>query len=328
MLLSRSGSIRSPSFLPQVCTGSIVHAQWRYYHFDLAELGYYPQGFSRRSGKTRGLEYFEEWSYHSLHNREIYNGYLAELKRVRPLLVAWYMKNHVVDEETAQRYTDLALSRISDYGFGSYYYYWEPEELVPFTQNAIAGEYEKLLDSLKISSEIQKYNSLRRLLVHRPPNQVIDKLANSISQKNSLERSESPLSNAIYSPAHVRILTEAGFDPNHQNIFGKTPLYYAIQYSQHETVKVLLDSGADVNHTYQREEDDPWNCLGITQWGRTPLMHAAQHSDLEMIKLLIKYNANLHAKDVLGGTALDYAQKNGKKENEEYLSLELSKKSI
>ena len=63
-LIGQASSIRSPSRLPQICTGSIIHAQWRYYHFDLARLGYYPESYSsRKRGKTNGMEYFEEWSY-------------------------------------------------------------------------------------------------------------------------------------------------------------------------------------------------------------------------------------------------------------------------
>jgi hypothetical protein len=324
-IISNANMIRSPSSLSRYCTGTIVYAQWRYYHFELAKLGYYPQGFHPRSGKTRGREYFEEWSYQSIYNRKIYEGYLAEIAITRPLLVDWYIKNHSIDLETARQYADNALTTISNYGFGSYYYYWKPEELVPFTREAIDGNYDNFSMSLGRSSDTQKLNSLRRLLLHQPPEGIIEEIANSISGKNSKKRSESPISNAVYSPNILRLLLEVGFDPNHQNYFGKTPLYYAIQYNQHESARALLDYGANVNHTYQLEKEGAWDCSGIKRWGRTPLMHAAQHSDVEMIRLLLKSGANIHDKDVLGSTALEYAENNGRKENNGFLTVELKK---
>ena len=325
-VIGQAGSIRSPSRLPQYCTGSIIHAQWRYYHFDLARLGYYPESFSsRKRGKTKGMEYFEEWSYHSLYNRSIYKEYMAELEKVRPLLMDWYIETHSVDRRIAEKYTDNALKRISNYGFGSYFYSWKPEELVPFTNQATNGNYDNFLLSIDNASENQKTNSLRRLLAHNPNREIIEKLVLAIQAPTPRKRSESIISNAVYSPSNIQILIDAGFSPDHQNEFGKTALYYAIQFSQHESVSVILNNGANVNHTYKLEKESKWSCTGIKKWGRTPLMHAAQHSDIEMIKLLLEAGADLHAKDVEGSSAIDYAKNNLKQENESFLSKEIER---
>lgn len=163
--------------------------------------------------------------------------------------------------------------------------------------------------------------------MHSPPKDVLEKLVNSISNKIISKRSESPVSNAIYNPEHVRLLLQAGFDPNHQNEFGKTPLYYAIQFNQHDSVRVSLEHGANVNHEYQLEKDNKWHCLGISQWNRTPLMHAAQHADTDMIKLLLENQANLHVKDALGFDVLVYAKKNSMYKNESFLQQMLNSKS-
>ncbi len=58
-----------------------------------------------------------------------------------------------------------------------------------------------------------------------------------------------------------------------------------------ETVKSLLDRGADIN-----VQDD--------KWGTTPLMEAADGGHIEVIKLLITRGANLNLKDKVGWTAL------------------------
>ncbi|PAV24702.1 ankyrin repeat domain-containing protein [Tamilnaduibacter salinus] len=322
-VIRQASGIRRPSRLPQHCTGTIVHAQWRYYHFDLAKLGYYPQGFSSRRGKKKGMEYFEEWSYHSLYNREIYTEYMAELKKIRPLLTDWYIETHAIDRNLAQKYTENALERISNYGFGSYFYSWKPEELVPFTEKATNGVYDDFLLSINDASEGEKTNSLRRLLIHNTNNEVVKKLAFSVHTPSPGGRSEPMLAYAVYNPSHIKTLLDAGFSPNQQNEFGKTALYYAIQFSQHDSVSLLLNNGANVNHTYQLEKENKWSCIGIERWGRTPLMHAAQHSDVRMIKLLLEAGADLHAKDVKGSSAIDYAKDNLKKENEKILSKEL-----
>lgn len=306
--------------LPNHCTGSIVHAQWRYFHFSLARLGYYPESYSSHRSKNKGMDYFKEWSYRSLYNREIYENYMRELERVETLLATWYVKNHKLDTTTADTFSKAALMRISNWGFGSYYYYWKPEELVPYTEEAAGGHYSNFLVSLSNSSKKQKLNSLNRILPHNPDTKFVKSILNLIKTTDIEKRSETPLSNALNSPNLVELLLENGFDPNHQNNFGKTALYYAVQLNSHDSVKVLLENGADINHKYQLEKDKKWNCSGIKQWGRTPLMHAAQHADLKMLKLLIQNGADFSFIDIKGSTAYDYAVKEGNKENYNYLA--------
>lgn len=325
-IIDQASHIRSPSRLPQFCTGSIIHAQWRYYHFDLAKLGYYPQGYSpRKTGKTRGMAYFEEWSYQSLYNRRIYKDYMRALEKARPLLTDWYSKTHSVSRQVAQAYADNALSRISDYGFGSYFYYWEPEELVPYTDQAVTGDYTQFLASIDSASDPQKTNSLRRLLAHDAETDVIERLASSIKTFPVKSRSEPIIANAVYSPANLQVLLDAGYPPDQQNEFGKTTLYYAVQFGQHESVEVLLAHGANVNHKYQQENEDPFDCSGIEHWGRTPLMHAAQHSDPEMVSVLLAAGADPKDTDVKGLSALDYAKQGRNPENEQLLRQALEK---
>ena len=91
---------------------------------------------------------------------------------------------------------------------------------------------------------------------------------------------------------------------------------------------MLLENGANVNHNYQLEKEDKWNCLGIKQWHRTPLMHAAQHSDKAMLEILISNGANPQDKDSLGSTAFDYAKANEMEENAGFLSTKISSASF
>jgi ankyrin repeat protein len=60
--------------------------------------------------------------------------------------------------------------------------------------------------------------------------------------------------------------------------------------SQAETVKLLLDSGADIETT--------------DQYRGPPLIQAAAHAQTDVVQLLLERGANLHARDKYGNTAL------------------------
>lgn len=322
-LLKINSSIRSPDF-SRICSGTMVYAQERYFSFDLAMLGYYPKGFTESEQKSTKAAFFKEWSYESLYNRNLYSRYIAELNRVRPLLAYWYVKNHSVNIEIANDYTTVVLNEISNHGFGGFSRSWEPEPLIPFTNEALEGNDVQFLGSISGASEIQKINSLKRLLIHQSSSlfqSVLDKVDLSYGEKGD----ESLISLALYRPEHVSLLLKSGFDVNKQNEFGKTPLFYAIQLNLHETVKVLLRNGANVNNSYSLQNENEWNCYDIKKWGRTPLMHAAQHSDSKMLAILLKGGADPQLTDKLGSTALDYAFK---EQNIEFLkTFELNSKA-
>jgi ankyrin repeat protein len=75
---------------------------------------------------------------------------------------------------------------------------------------------------------------------------------------------------------------------------GSTPLHCAVWKGHVETVRFLLDAGADINDHNQNGH-----------WGTTPL-HAAAHGDQRAVaELLITRGADIHAKNLNGRTPLE-----------------------
>ena len=116
-------------------------------------------------------------------------------------------------------------------------------------------------------------------------------------------------SNTTSSLDTVKLLLDRGADINHQNMYGWTPLMHASRYSNTDssinTVKLLLDRGANIN--IQNSS------------GRTALMFATGESNhdssLDTAKLLLNEGADVNIQDNIGNTALIYASKLSNKQS-------------
>ena len=116
----------------------------------------------------------------------------------------------------------------------------------------------------------------------------------------------------LHWPAHnnyVEILTlmiDAGgnIEADEINCYGGKPLHWASEHAP-DTVKLLLERGADVNSRNIKADSD--------FYGMTPLiMNATQKNDCsEVTALLLMAGADMHATDATGKTALDHAQARG-----------------
>jgi uncharacterized protein len=98
--------------------------------------------------------------------------------------------------------------------------------------------------------------------------------------------------------AFANVSFASNFKPLYNNTFIQsndfnTPLVNAIFKGDIETVKKIIEYGADVN-----EKPD----------GMSPLMYAARYNKTEIIKILILSGAKIKDKDKNGLTALKYAE--------------------
>jgi ankyrin repeat protein len=105
----------------------------------------------------------------------------------------------------------------------------------------------------------------------------------------------------------LKLLLEKGADPNAcELVFGQTPLLATVADNKLAEARLLLEHGANPN-------------LGTRDSGATPLHFAAMMGRKEMAELLLKHGANPNAKTKVGTTPLKTATANGKSELVELL---------
>ena len=109
----------------------------------------------------------------------------------------------------------------------------------------------------------------------------------------------------------VRRLIQAAADPNAADEYGKTPLRWAAQQDEVETVTALVEGGADVD-----KAGEPW--LRSSPDGMTPLMVAAYYGRSKAVRRLLALGADANAQGIgwvspqaTLSSALELAEHNG-----------------
>lgn len=339
---------------PLVCSGTIVHALWRYYHFSLAEAGFSPRqpslsATSARTGmdwnafaradrnddKTRVFQYFKQWSEKSLFNLRLYSDFIAEFDRVLPQLSKHYEQKLRLPRSAAQVAAMNALMLVVQRAAGSFSSdEFKPDsalvQVIRDSQATPSDILRALGDGMGDRNQFTEedvYQALITALIHNSPLQIVSALAEKLAPETwqSLDDGKEPLlSFALGSQQNLEYILSRKTPVNAGNDFGKTALFYAIGSNTHEAVEILLRYGADVNHAYKsaielRPDNDECMYPRLRHTSRTPLMHAAQNSDVQMLQILVRARARLDAVDDLGYNALDYAILGKNKDNDIYL---------
>jgi uncharacterized protein len=302
------------------CTGDLMAALWRYYHFELLWAGFAPHLLSVGSGggETALLRYFERWSYEGIYNHELHRVYLEELQAATEQLARHYEATFRYPAPRARQLARTATGFFLGRAAGSF-----PEKSAAGTKRMLqtARMVEASLETLKArlpgmsAGEVQ--TALNIALLKQRPAAHISLLVERAGQLNRGD--EPPLFFALRNASNVRFLLDRGADVNYPNRFGKTALYYAIGFNDRRMVELLLDRGAAVNHKYANPEKDDGMCIHRVTSGRTPLMHAAQHADVAMLGLLLERGASLKELDEAGDNATAYALQHKRGENAAYL---------
>lgn len=117
---------------------------------------------------------------------------------------------------------------------------------------------------------------------------------------NALHCSETPLMKAVQRPEVVALLLKHGAKVNARNPFGKTALFYAIQFGSDQTIQMLLQAGANANdalYNLKRMEhlsDKSYGDFMLEHVADfTPLVYAMRYGSCNTQKLLKQRGATL-----------------------------------
>ena len=112
---------------------------------------------------------------------------------------------------------------------------------------------------------------------------------------------------------------------------GHTPLIVAAQNGLMDMANLLLGQRGQIKIT---KNDGSTVVIKAAQieaqdkYGNTPLIVAAQNGNTEMATLLLEHGADKNTRDTKGWTALDWAEKEEKKELEDLLKKKIMKKKL
>ena len=174
------------------------------------------------------------------------------------------------------------------------------------------------------SAPVNKETLRYKILSGAPADEIKALIESKKAKGEKFDEPETPdtpdeiLMVAVHRPDVLKMLIEncaesscsgLNTDVNAGNDFGKTALMYAAQYGFADSVKILLDAGADINartnKTYMGEM-----CFGddfcMLNAERTALMYAVQEGNLEIARYLVEKGADINLQDSQGMTVFDY----------------------
>ena len=253
------------------CGSSNTHYRWKNKFLKiLPSVLYRPWALQENSGlryrDTHGtygsdLVGLKDWSLMGISEYHSFQDYLLEIENTINEVAIYYQNKFGWSATEAKKIAETAIT--SAVSTAIRFYRYDP----------IASYSER---------------NLRKAILEKKP---IDQIQNIpiATSSNYHTRNESLLSLAVEYPAALKLLLESGIDPNHENEFGKTPLMYAAQYNQYESVKYLLEYGANPNAQTTKPND---TCFYTIQtFSMTPLHYSVRYASPEIIKLILEYGA-------------------------------------
>lgn len=175
------------------------------------------------------------------------------------------------------------------------------------------GQLSKVKKLIKIGSNLNLKNlkgqTALMLAACKNKPEILSVLMTSGANPNiTNNKGDTPLMFVIEQPKMLKSMISASTNLEIIDIFGQTVLYLACHNGHYESVKILLDAGAQ-----------PEPRLAKSKHNKLPLVAASSQGHLDIAKLLIKFGANINSQEDNGNTALFISTKNQKKEVVKYL---------
>ena len=91
------------------------------------------------------------------------------------------------------------------------------------------------------------------------------------------------------------LIQQCNLPVNEKDIFGQTPIYYACREGRLDVVKLLIDSGSNINL------DD--------NYGQTCLFYAVKHNHFDVVQYLVEKGINVNKIDKMNSSPLTLSEK-------------------
>ena len=321
------------------CNGILYLSKLKEFDFLLLKISLDPNSYQKGLDTPLNLEkkfdafksYFRYWGYQSIGNFRLYRAFWQEYNKAIEPLQNYFETNFKLDKGSAIYYTSNALNEFLNWAVGETKIFRDISLLskIVANKNYTLSDIKTYVFSNNISPK-ELTIALQAALLNQRNEEILDFL---IGLKADIELGyESAIFYALENYENVNFLIKKGANVNQTNAFGKTPLFYAVEFNQSAVVSLLLENGANVNQKYINNNqklaltanigsNTPYyiTLCALEHTSKNVLMHAASFSDTEILKLLVSKGANINAVDDLGFNALDFALAAGKKENAQYL---------
>lgn len=275
--------------------------------------------------------YFRYWAYQSIGNFRLYKAFWQEYNNAIEPLEKYFESNFNFDKGSNIYYTSNALNEFLNWAVGETKIYKDISPLAKIMSNKnYSVSYIQDFIFSNNPSQDDLTIALQAALLNQREKEILELLIRFGTRID--EGYESAIFYALENYENTNFLIQNGANVNQANAFGKTPLFYAIEFNRLDIIKLLLDNGANVNQKYINNNEKlalsanigsntPYfiTFCALEHTSKNVLMHATAYGNVEILKLLISKGANFNAVDDLGFNALDFALSAGKKENADYL---------
>jgi ankyrin repeat protein len=322
-LFDASVAVRSES---QSCVGEGVYREnLNKFRWILLKASFAPEIYQKElekpevaeAQKDAQMEYFRYWANEGLFNFLKYKKFSEAYKNAQTPLVKFY-EGLGLDTASAAYYATSVVNEFLSFSVGKNVNKAKiltPEQKM-MAQKISQDELANLLYSKNFTTA-ELTELLNVALLNEKSKEMITEIIRRGADINLGD--ETPLFFALKNIENVKLLLKNRADVNHKNFFGKSALFYAVQFDDRALCELLLKSGANANESYI-DENTKMNMInfgqaqvedtcGLEHTNRSVFMHAAAHATPEILKLLIDSGADINATDDAGFNALDYALK-------------------
>ena len=322
-LFDASVAVRSES---QSCVGEGVYREnLNKFRWILLKASFAPDIYAKElekpevaeAQKDAQMEYFRYWANESLFNFLKSKNFLNAYMNAQTPLVKFY-ESLGLDTASAAYYATSVVNEFLSFSVGKNV---NKAKILTTEQKMMAQKmsFDELANLLysKNFTTAELTELLNIALLNDKSKEMIAEIIRRGADINLGD--ETPLFFALKNIENVKLLLKNRADVNHKNFFGKSALFYAVQFDDRALCELLLKSGANANESYI-DENTKMNMInfgqaqvedtcGLEHTNRSVFMQAAAHATPEILKLLIDSGADINATDDAGFNALDYAMK-------------------